>query len=85
MVVANTRVIKVCFHKCNKVGHFSRSCRSKQKLYKRIEAVNSMATLDSSDSGNDIDLTTLKGLFTVTEKVDLLASWEINSSDITRL
>ena len=44
-----------------------------------------MATLDSSDSGNDIDLTTLKGLFTVTEKVELLASWEINSSDITRL
>ena len=43
--------------------------------------VNSMATPDSSDSVNDIDLTTLKRLFTVTEKVDSLALSELNNLD----
>ena len=46
-----------------------------------------MATAYSSDSQNDIDLTTLKGLFTVTDKVDSLArQTEIKpqGSDTTR-
>ena len=51
-------------------------------MCKGAEAVNSMATPDSSDSENDIDLATLKGLFTVTEKVDSLISSEINNSDV---
>ena len=51
-------------------------------MCKGAEAVNSMATPDSSDSENDIDLTTLKGLFTVTEKVDLLALSELSNSDV---
>ena len=55
-------------HKCDKVEHFSRFCRSKQKMCKGAEAVNSMATPDSADSESDIDLATLKGLFTVTKK-----------------
>ena len=39
-----------------------------QKMCKGAEAVNSMATPDSADSESDIDLATLKGLFTVTKK-----------------
>ena len=68
-------------HKRDKFGYFSRCCRSKQKMYK---LVNSMATPDSSDSVNDIDLTTLKRLFTVTEKVDSLALSELNNLDTKR-
>lgn len=48
------------------------------------ELVNSMAIPDSSDSVNDIDLTTLKRLFTVTEKVDSLALSELNNLDTKR-
>ena len=51
-------------------------------MCKGAKAVYSMATPNSSDSENDIDLTTLKGLFTVTEKVDSLASSELNNSYI---
>ena len=68
--------------KWDKVGHFSGCCRSKQKAFKGAEAVYSMATPNSSDSENDIDLTTLKGLFTLTEKVGSLASSELNNSYI---
>ena len=48
-------------------------------MCKGAEAINSMTTPDSSDSKNDIDLTTLKGLFAVTEKADLLASSELTN------
>ena len=79
MVVANTRVIKFVFINVIKLDTFHALVEVSKNCIKGLKQ------LIASDSGNDIDLTTLKGLFTVTEKVDLLASWEINSSDITRL
>ena len=65
-----------------KVGHLLRCCRSKLKMCKMAKAVNSMPSPDSSDSENDIDLTTLKGLFTVNQKIDPLGSSELKNSDI---
>lgn len=51
-------------------------------MCKVAEAVNGIATPDSSDSENDFGLTTLKGVFTVIEKVNLLVSCELNNADI---
>ena len=51
-------------------------------MCKMAKAVNSMPSPDSSDSENDIDLTTLKGLFTVNQKIDPLGSSELKNSDI---
>ena len=44
----------------------------------------SIATPYSSDSDNDIDLTSLKRLFKVTENVDSLALSELKNPDIKR-
>ena len=49
-------------------------------MCKGAGAVNSMVT-PYPDSENDIDLTTLKGIYTATEKIDSLASSGLNSSD----
>ena len=54
-------------------------------MCKEVEAVNSMATPDSSDSEYDIDLTTFKGLFTVTEKANLLTSSELKRKVLKQL
>ena len=51
-------------------------------MCKEAEAVSNMTTPYSSYSENDIDLSTLKGFFTVTEKVDSLVSSELKNCDI---
>ena len=46
-------------------------------MCKMAKVVNIMPPPDSSDSENDIDLTNLKGVFTVTQKIDPLGSSEL--------